>query len=123
VSTTIYELRGTVALITMDNPPSTGWVSICGTTSWKGCPRRSRCEREAVVLIGSARAFSGGRYPGVRLAQGFREPSLNGDPHAGKCRETRRRGISGACMGGGLELALGCHYRVAVKGARSPCPK
>jgi len=31
--------------------------------------------------------------------------------------------IAGACMGGGLELALGCHYRVAVKGPRSPCPK
>jgi 3-hydroxyacyl-CoA dehydrogenase len=31
--------------------------------------------------------------------------------------------IAGACMGGGLELALGCHYRVAVKGAQIALPE
>jgi 3-hydroxyacyl-CoA dehydrogenase len=31
--------------------------------------------------------------------------------------------IGGVCMGGGLELALGCHYRVAVAGAQIALPE
>ena len=31
--------------------------------------------------------------------------------------------ISGACMGGGLELALGCHYRVALADAKIAFPE
>jgi 3-hydroxyacyl-CoA dehydrogenase len=31
--------------------------------------------------------------------------------------------INGTCMGGGLELSLGCHYRVAVKGAPIALPE
>ena len=31
--------------------------------------------------------------------------------------------IDGICMGGGLELALACHYRVAVPGARLALPE
>ena len=31
--------------------------------------------------------------------------------------------IGGACMGGGLELALGCHYRVALADAKIAFPE
>ena len=31
--------------------------------------------------------------------------------------------IDGICMGGGFELALACHYRVAVPGARLALPE
>src|SRR4029077_18125440 len=31
--------------------------------------------------------------------------------------------VSGACMGGGLELALGAHYRVAAPGAQIALPE
>ena len=31
--------------------------------------------------------------------------------------------IRGACVGGGLELALGCHFRVAARGARIGLPE
>ena len=31
--------------------------------------------------------------------------------------------INGVCMGGGLELALGCHYRVAAPGAQIALPE
>ena len=31
--------------------------------------------------------------------------------------------IGGVCMGGGLELALGCHYRVAAAGAQIALPE
>ena len=31
--------------------------------------------------------------------------------------------IHGTAFGGGLEVALGCHYRVAVAGAKWDCPR
>src|SRR5438309_3724833 len=126
MSTTIYEPRGAVAVITMNSPPVNG----LGFDLRHGIvERRARAEADAnvkaVVLIGSARAFSGGadiREFGSPKASA--EPTLNTVirilENAGKPVVAA---IGGACMGGGLELALGCHYRVAVKGAQIAPPE
>jgi len=79
VSTTIYELRGTVALITMDNPPVNGLGFDLRHDIVEGLARaEADANVKAVVLIGSARAFSGGadiREFGSPRASA--EPSLN----------------------------------------------
>ena len=126
MSTTIYELRGTVALITMDNPPVNGLGFDLRHDIVEGLARaEADANVKAVVLIGSPRAFSGGadiREFGSPRASA--EPSLNTVirmlENAGKPVVAA---IAGACMGGGLELALGCHYRVAVKGAQIALPE
>ena len=121
MSATNYELRGAVAVIAMNNPPVNGLGFDLRHDIVEGLARaEADANVKAVVLTGSPRAFSGGadiREFGSPRASA--EPSLNTVirmlENAGKPVVAA---ISGACMGGGLELALGCHYRVAVKGAQ-----
>src|SRR5260221_5819412 len=126
MSSTIYELRDTVAVITMDNPPVNGLGFDLRHDIVEGLARaEADANVKAVVLVGSRRAFSGGadlREFGSPKASA--EPTLNTVirmlENAGKPVVAA---IGGACMGGGLELAMGCHFRVAVKGAQIALPE
>src|SRR5206468_2873237 len=109
MSSTIYELRDTVAVITMNNPPVNGLGFDLRHDIVEGLARaEADANVKAVVLIGSPRAFSGGadiREFGSPRASA--EPTLNTVirmlENAGKPVVAA---IGGACMGGGLELAL-----------------
>ena len=126
MSTTIYELRGTVAVITMNNPPVNGLGFDLRRDIVEGLARaEADANVKAVVLIGSARAFSGGAD-----IREFGSPKASAEPNLNTVIRMLEGGnkpvvaaIGGACMGGGLELALGCHYRVAVKGAQIALPE
>src|SRR5438132_13636929 len=126
MSTATYELRGAVAVITMSSRPVNGLGFDLRHGIVEGLDRaEADANVKAVVLIGSARAFSGGadiREFGSPRASA--EPTLNTVirvlENAGKPVVAA---IGGACMGGGLELAMGCHYRVAVKGAQIALPE
>ncbi len=126
MSTTIYELRGAVAVIAMNNPPVNGLGFDLRRGIVEGLDRaEADANVKAVLLIGGARAFSGGadiREFGSPRASA--EPSLN---TVIRMLESAKKpvvaAIGGACMGGGLELALGCHYRVAVEGAQIALPE
>ncbi len=126
MSTTIYELHGQVAVITMNNPPVNGLGFDLRRDIVEGLARaEADANVKAVVLIGSARAFSGGAD-----IREFGSPRASAEPNLNtviRMLESAEKpvvaAISGACMGGGLELALGCHYRVAVKGAQIALPE
>jgi len=126
MSTTTYELRGAVAVITMNNPPVNGLGFDLRRDIVEGLTRaEADANVKAVVLIGSARAFSGGadiREFGSSMASA--ESNLN---TVIRVLESAKKpvvaAIGGVCMGGGLELALGCHYCVAVKGAQIALPE
>ena len=126
MSTTIYELHGVVAVIAMNNPPVNGLGFDLRCDIVEGLTRaEADANMKAVVLIGTARAFSGGadiREFGSPRASA--EPTLN---TVIRMLESAKKpvvaAIGGACMGGGLELAMGCHYRVAVKGAQIALPE
>src|SRR2546423_12434795 len=79
MSTTIYELRGAVAVITMNSPPVNGLGFDLRHGIVEGLARaEADANVRAVVLIGSARAFSGGadiREFGSPRASA--EPTLN----------------------------------------------
>ena len=126
MSSTSYEVRGNVAVITLANPPVNGlsYELRCGVVA--GIDRAaSDAAIKAVVLIGNDRAFSGGadiREFGSRLA--FAEPNL---PTLIDIIERSTKpviaAIAGACMGGGFELALGCHFRLAKPDAKIALPE
>jgi 3-hydroxyacyl-CoA dehydrogenase len=121
-----YALHRDVAVITMDNPPVNG-LSHALRRGIADALARAHNEPEvrAVVIIGTASSFSGGadiREFGTSLAT--TEPTLRVLVRA--LEESAKpviAAIAGVAMGGGLELALGCHYRVALSRARIAFPE
>jgi len=126
MSSTRYELRGHTALITLDNPPING-LGAALRTGILGSVDRALADPavHAIVLTGTERAFSGGadvKEFGSALAA--REPRL---PALIEALENAEKpvvaAIAGVCMGGGLELALGAHYRLAKADAQIAMPE
>ena len=79
----------------------------------------------AVVLIGSDEFFSGGAdVKEFNTPQASAEPSLDNMirrfEHSPK---PTIAAVSGTCLGGGFELALGCQFRVAKESARVGLPE
>ncbi len=126
MSATSYQVDGDVAVITMDNPPVNGLGSALrrgiaeGVRQAQGDPKV-----RAIVLIGSGKGFSGGAdIREFGTPKTFAEPNL-----MSVIRQIEASpkpviaAITGVCMGGGLELALGCHYRVVTPGAQIALPE
>jgi 3-hydroxyacyl-CoA dehydrogenase len=126
MSTADYAVHRDVAVITMDNPPVNG-LSHALRRGISAALGRAHNEPEvrAVVIIGTANGFSGGadiREFGTNLAT--TEPTLRALVRA--LEDSAKpviAAIAGVAMGGGLELALGCHYRVALRRARIAFPE
>ncbi|MFM8736379.1 MAG: 3-hydroxyacyl-CoA dehydrogenase NAD-binding domain-containing protein [Betaproteobacteria bacterium] len=121
-----YEVRGAVAVITLNNPPANGLglstrvALAAGIEQAVGDPGV-----KAIVVTGAGKAFSGGadiREFGSPKA--IQEPNLLSLIRL--CENTPKpvvAAIHTVCMGGGLELALGCHYRVVSPGAQIALPE
>jgi 3-hydroxyacyl-CoA dehydrogenase len=80
---------------------------------------------KAVVLTGTGKNFSGGAD-----IREFNSPKSGAAPNLraliamfDNCRKPIVAAINGVCMGGGLELALGCHYRVGQPNAPIALPE
>ena len=126
MSSTQYEVRGRTAVITFTYPPINGLGAALRSGILAGLDRALADPAvDAVVLTGGERAFSGGadvKEFGTALAA--REPRL---PAVIAALETSPKpvvaAISGVCMGGGFELAMGAHYRVAKADAQIALPE
>ncbi|SPE26220.1 fragment of 3-hydroxyacyl-CoA dehydrogenase [Burkholderiales bacterium] len=111
-----YSVHGNVAVLSLDNPPV------------NGLGYRLRCELlaafdravadpqvRALVLFGGDKVFSGGAD--VRefgTTKSYQEPNLLSLISAFDASpKPLVAAIAGNCLGGGLELALACHWRVA----------
>ena len=121
-----YELRGDVAVITMDNPPVNGLGYDTRRGIVDGLDRAlADTKVKAIVVTGAGKAFSGGAD-----IREFGSPKAGAEPNLLSviaALEASPKPIVAAvhsvAMGGGLELALGCHYRVAAKGAQIALPE
>jgi 3-hydroxyacyl-CoA dehydrogenase len=126
MSAAVYELHGQAAVITMNNPPVNGLGFDLRREIVEGLARAEADPKvKAVVLIGSPRAFSGGAdIREFGTPKSTAEPSLNTVVRLVKSAgKPVVAAVSGACMGGGLELAMACHYRVVAKGAQIALPE
>ena len=121
-----YALHGSVAVITLDNPPVNGLNHPLRTAIVEGIDRaQADSSVAAIVLTGAGALFSGGAdIREFTTPQARAEPTL---PTVIAIAEASEKpviaAIGGSCMGGGLELALGCHFRVAVPHAQIALPE
>jgi 3-hydroxyacyl-CoA dehydrogenase len=121
-----YEVRGPVAVVTMNKLPVNSLGAALRTGIADAMDRAAADPAvQAVVLTGSARAFSAGadvtefgtpnaaREPNLRtliaLVEAMAKPVV--------------AAIGGQCLGGGFELAMGCHFRVALTDAQLGLPE
>ena len=119
-----YAIRDGVAVITLNNPPVNGLGNALRAGILQGLQRADADPQvKAAVLIGGGKAFSGGAD--IREFGKPREkpdlPDVNDSQDAMK--KPLLAAISGFALGGGLELALACHYRIATPKAQLGLPE
>ena len=121
-----YKVQGDVAVITLNNPPvnGLGYDTRVGITN--GLEKANADPAvKAIVLTGADKAFSGGAdIREFGTAKATQEPNLLSVIRAlEKSAKPVVAAIHTVCMGGGLELALGAHYRIAAPGAKIALPE
>jgi 3-hydroxyacyl-CoA dehydrogenase len=124
--TASYEVRGAIAVITMNNPPVNGLGHDTRLGIAGGIDRANAdAAVKAIVITGAGKAFSGGadiREFGTPKA--LAEPNLLSlwNQFEGSAKPIVAA-MHTVVMGGGLELALACHYRVSAPGTQVALPE
>jgi 3-hydroxyacyl-CoA dehydrogenase len=126
-----YEIKDDIAVLTIDNPP----VNALSPAVWEAigdAVARADTDRdaEATVLIGGGTTFIAGADIKMFDALKTREDSLarSAGTHTLLIRmEDSTKpvvaAIHGHALGGGFEVAMACHFRVATKDARVGQPE
>jgi 3-hydroxyacyl-CoA dehydrogenase len=121
-----YFVEDATAVITLDNPPVNAMghalreeVAARLATAW------ADEAVTAIVIIGAGKLFCGGAD-----VKAFGTPASRAEPSSRtlvKQIEASAKpvvaAIHGSALGLGLEFALGCHYRIAQRGARLGLPE
>jgi 3-hydroxyacyl-CoA dehydrogenase len=121
-----YAVHGPVAVITLNNPPVNGLGFETRRGIADGIERaHADAAVKAIVITGAGKAFSGGAD-----IKEFGSPKAIAEPNLlslikmlDDATKPAIAALNGTTMGGGLELALGCHYRVATKGVAIALPE
>ena len=121
-----YQVHGDVAVITLNNPPVNG----LGLATRQGiadgmAQANADAAVKAIVITGAGKAFSGGAdIKEFGSPKALQEPNLLS---VISVLENSSKPVVAAlhtvAMGGGLELALGCHYRIAAPGTAIALPE
>ena len=121
-----FAKRGPVAVITLDNPPMNG-LGLATRKAFMQALQQAEQDADvrAIVINGAGKQFCSGadiKEFGTDLA--FAEPNLHTMIHAVEhATKPVVAALHGLTMGGGLELSLGCHYRVVAAGTQIALPE
>src|ERR1700682_3859914 len=126
-----YEVRDGVAVLTIDNPP----VNALSPAVWEGIDQSVQravadAAAEAIVLVGAGTTFIAGAD--IKVFDLLKTPQDSMTRSAGTHALLRRMedskkplvaAIHGNALGGGMEVAMSCHFRVASKDAKVGQPE
>ena len=121
-----YQLHGDIAVITLNNPPVNGLGLATRQGIADGLAKaNAESAARAIVITGAGKAFSGGAdIKEFGSPKAMQEPNLLSVIAAiENSSKPVVAAIHSVVMGGGLELALGCHYRVAAPGTSVALPE
>ena len=116
--TVLYEKIDNIAVLTVDNPPVNPLSDGVRTGLFESITKAEEDDSvEGVVLTGKGRAFIagadisefGGNSDGIGLNEVFNKLEF--------CKKPLVAAINGIALGGGLETALCCNYRIAANSA------
>src|SRR5690349_13224730 len=126
-----YDINDGVAIVTIDNPP----VNALSPAVWDGIDNAvaraaADAAAEAVVLIGAGTTFIAGAD--IKVFDTLKTSDDSMSRSAGTHALLKRledapkplvAAIHGNALGGGMEVAMSCHYRVATKDAKVGQPE
>ena len=121
-----YKVHGDVAVISLNNPPVNGLGLATRQGITEGLAKANADQAvKAVIITGAGKAFSGGAdIKEFGSPKAVQEPNLLSVILA---IENSSKPVVAAvhtvAMGGGLELALGCHYRIGAPGCNVALPE
>ena len=121
-----YKVHGAIAVISLNNPPVNGLGYATRLAVTNGLAQaNSDSAVKAIVITGAGKAFSGGAdIKEFGSPKALQEPNLLSVILAiENSAKPVVAAIHTVCMGGGLELALGCHYRIAAPGCSVALPE
>lgn len=119
-----FSKRGAIGVLTINNPPVNALGAGVRRGLIAGLDRgRDDAEVEAMVVIGGGRTF----IAGADIREFGKPPQPPMFPEVLDRIESSGKpivaAIHGTALGGGLEVALACHYRVGVARARVGLPE
>ncbi len=122
-TTVHYDREGPIAVLTVDNPPVNALGHALRRDLVAAIDRFEADDAEIAVLVGAGKLFLGG----ADVSEFGKPPQDPWLPEVVSRVERAAKpvvaAIHGAALGGGMEVALGCHYRVALKGAQLGFPE
>jgi 3-hydroxyacyl-CoA dehydrogenase len=119
-----YETDGDVAILTIDNPPVNVLSHAVRTGLYDGITRANAdANVKAVVVMCAGRTFVAGADI-TEFGAPLKDPRLR---HVQKAIEAGNKpviaAIHGTALGGGLELSMACHWRIARRDAKVGLPE